>query len=109
MLRSDELCCCTDSTFNPAGDKRGGSTRVLYDPSMSDKGVLSAAGRAPRVANPFDVGLPMVIKTPHALPMYREERVGGKKRQREKMRQVMIHVVFMHAYLLSVVLSWWLS
>eukprot|EP00878_Enallax_costatus_P028867 GHUV01031219.1.p1 GENE.GHUV01031219.1~~GHUV01031219.1.p1 ORF type:complete len:171 (+),score=55.85 GHUV01031219.1:560-1072(+) len=70
-----------------AGDKRGGNTHVLYDPSMSNKGVISAAGRAPRQANPFDVGLPLVIKTPHALPMFREERFVGKKRQREKARQ----------------------
>lgn len=70
------------------GDKRGGNTHVLYDPAMSNKGVLSAAGRAPRQSNPFDIGLPMIIKAPHALPMFREERIGGKKRQREKARQV---------------------
>lgn len=43
-------------------------------------------GRAPRVANPFDVGLSLVIKTPHALPMFRED--AGRKRGREKVRQV---------------------
>lgn len=45
-----------------------------------------AVGRAPRVANPFDLGLSLAIKTPHALPMFRED--AGRKRGREKARHV---------------------
>lgn len=74
------------ASFTTQGDKRTGCTRVLYDTTFSERGALLAVSRAPRVANPFDVGLPLVIKTPHALPMYREE--PGRKRSREKARQV---------------------
>eukprot|EP00879_Flechtneria_rotunda_P007172 GHRR01007527.1.p1 GENE.GHRR01007527.1~~GHRR01007527.1.p1 ORF type:complete len:743 (+),score=231.29 GHRR01007527.1:361-2589(+) len=70
--------------FVGVGDKRSGTTRVLYDTTFSERGALAAVGRAPRRANPFDVGLPMIIKTPHALPMFREE--PGRKRSREKAR-----------------------
>jgi hypothetical protein len=74
------LCCALQ------GNKRGGATHVLYDTTFSEKGVLSAVGRAPRKPNPFDIGLPLVIKTPHALPMFREE--PGRKRSRDKARLV---------------------
>lgn len=66
------------------GDKRGGSCHVLYDTTYSRRGALLPVARAPRVANPFDIGLSVVIKNPHALPMYREDR----KRSREKVRNV---------------------
>lgn len=68
------------------GDKRGGAVRVLYDTTTSERGALLAVGRAPRAASAFDSGLPLVIKTPHALPMYREDT--GRKRSRLKERQV---------------------
>lgn len=70
--------------FVGIGDKRGGSTHVLYDTTYSRRGALMAVGRAPRVANPFDLGLSLAIKTPHALPMFRED--AGRKRGREKAR-----------------------
>jgi hypothetical protein len=57
---------------------------VLYDTTYSRRGALLPVARAPRVANPFDIGLSVVIKNPHALPMYREDR----KRSREKVRNV---------------------
>jgi hypothetical protein len=68
------------------GDKRGGAVRVLYDTTTSERGALLAVGRAPRQASMFDAGLPLVIKTPHALPMYKEDT--GRKRSRDKARQV---------------------
>eukprot|EP00879_Flechtneria_rotunda_P032992 GHRR01036502.1.p2 GENE.GHRR01036502.1~~GHRR01036502.1.p2 ORF type:complete len:137 (-),score=37.53 GHRR01036502.1:798-1208(-) len=78
--------CVANASCLSAGDKRSGTTRVLYDTTFSERGALAAVGRAPRRANPFDVGLPMIIKTPHALPMFREE--PGRKRSREKARMV---------------------
>jgi hypothetical protein len=68
------------------GDRKSGGCRVLYDPTYSQLGALKCVGRAPRKPSPFDVSLPLIIKTPHALPMFREE--PGRKRQREKDRQV---------------------
>ncbi|KAF6259467.1 WD40 repeat-like protein [Scenedesmus sp. NREL 46B-D3] len=70
--------------FAGVGDKRGGATRVLYDTTTSERGALLAVGRAPRQASMFDAGLPLVIKTPHALPMYKEDT--GRKRSRDKAR-----------------------
>jgi hypothetical protein len=75
-----------DSSGFSTGDKRGGATRVLYDTTTSERGALLAVGRAPRQASMFDVGLPLVIKTPHALPMFREDT--GRKRSRDMARQV---------------------
>jgi hypothetical protein len=69
-----------------AGDKRGGSTHVLYDTTYSRRGALMPVARAPRASNPFDIGLSVMIKNPHALPMYRED--PGRKRGREKSRNV---------------------
>jgi hypothetical protein len=69
-----------------AGDKRGGSAHVLYDTTYSRRGALLPVAKAPRVANPFDLGLSLVIKNPHALPMYRED--PGRKRGRDKSRNV---------------------
>ena len=37
-----------------AGDKQGGSVRVLYDHTLSTRGVLLATGRKPRAKDPFD-------------------------------------------------------
>jgi hypothetical protein len=34
---------------------------------------MIGAARAPRKPSPFDFQLPVIIKTPHALPMYKEE------------------------------------
>jgi hypothetical protein len=59
---------------------------VLYDTTYSRRGALLPVAKAPRVANPFDLGLSLVIKNPHALPMYRED--PGRKRGRDKSRNV---------------------
>jgi hypothetical protein len=48
-----------------AGDKQGGCVRVLYDTTLSTRGVLLAAGRKPRTQDPFDfqVGGPPLPQT----------------------------------------------
>ena len=40
--------------FVGTGDRHGGVTKVLYDPSYSEKGVLMAAARKPRAASELD-------------------------------------------------------
>eukprot|EP00958_Prasinococcus_capsulatus_P025673 scaffold4409_cov369-Prasinococcus_capsulatus_cf.AAC.26 len=60
-------------------------TRVLYDPNVSQRGIMTCVGRAPRKRDPADVELKPVIHTPHALPMFKEG--GSRKRQREKTLQ----------------------
>ena len=49
--------CCLQH-FQPrctcAGNRKVGRTKVLYDPSYSERGVLLSATRAPRAANPLD-------------------------------------------------------
>jgi hypothetical protein len=40
--------------FAHTGDRHGGVTKVLYDPSYSEKGVLMAAARKPRAASELD-------------------------------------------------------
>ena len=37
-----------------AGNRSAGSVRVLYSPSLSERGVLLCAHRKPRAADPFD-------------------------------------------------------
>ena len=40
--------------YSCTGDRHGGVTKVLYDPSYSEKGVLMAAARKPRAASELD-------------------------------------------------------
>ena len=64
-----------------AGNADGGAY-VLYDPSMSEKGVLlCTAKRAPKRAALSYTGGAMQIITPHALPMFREENHDHKKQR----------------------------
>ena len=37
-----------------AGDRKAGAVRVLYDPALSERGVLLCAGRKLRPKDPFD-------------------------------------------------------
>lgn len=56
---------------------------MLYDPSLSERGAIIPAGRAPRAASVLDFQPPLLIKAPHTLPLFREEgdkRGGGRKR-----------------------------
>eukprot|EP00877_Chromochloris_zofingiensis_P012178 jgi/Chrzof1/7213/Cz02g14300.t1 len=68
--------------FVGTGDRRSGGIHVLYDTSFSERGALLCVARAPRRASPFDFIPPLLIKTPHSLPMFREEPT--RKRQRDK-------------------------
>lgn len=56
------------------GDRKGGSVRVLYDPTTSSQGVLLAAGRKPRAANPFDFQVCFYPDLCVSVPLY--EKVG---------------------------------
>ena len=40
--------------FGAAGDKSGGCVRALYDPTLSERGVLLCAARKPRAKDPLD-------------------------------------------------------
>ena len=70
--------------FAGGGDRGAGTTRVLYDPAVSEKGALACVTRAARTADPSDfrVVAPPVILTPHALPAFRDDPNMGKKRRR---------------------------
>ncbi|GLC42741.1 hypothetical protein PLESTM_001374500 [Pleodorina starrii] len=68
--------------FVGIGNRKSGETHALYDLTRSERGVVAAASRRPRVASPLDFTPPVIIKNPHALPMYRED--PAKKRKAEK-------------------------
>ena len=64
-----------------------GGTYVLYDPERSEKGALLCATRAPpKRSGLVYTGGAMQIKTPHALPMFRDEEQDHRKRRREERR-----------------------
>ena len=60
---------------------REGETRVLYDPSLSTKGVLVCKDRKARVPDAADMAIAGLyqgtVYTPHALPMFREPMSAG--------------------------------
>jgi hypothetical protein len=72
------------------GDRKSGGTHILYDPTYSERGALLPVGRAPRAASSLDFTVPLLVKTPHALPMFRDEDGGGigRKRGREPQKTV---------------------
>ncbi|KAG2434016.1 hypothetical protein HYH02_012476 [Chlamydomonas schloesseri] len=72
--------------FVGIGNRKSGETHALYDLIRSERGVLGAASRRPRAANPLDFTPPVLIKTPHALPMYREDPVKKRKAEKEAQR-----------------------
>ena len=69
----------TCHTSLSAGNRKLGVTRVLYDTSYSERGVLVAAARVPRKANPFDYQPPLLIKEydPDRKKRRRDQQVGG--------------------------------
>ncbi len=67
--------------MQPPGDRKSGSTRILYDTNLSERGVLQCVGRQPRRASAFDYTPPLVIKTFGALPLFREEQQQKRKRE----------------------------
>ncbi|KAG0453809.1 hypothetical protein HPP92_025113 [Vanilla planifolia] len=68
--------------FATLGDKKEGETHILYDPSISKRGALVCAARAPRKKSVDDYEVQPVIHNPHALPLFRDQ--PSRKRQREK-------------------------
>uniref|UniRef100_A0A7S3R0D4 Uncharacterized protein n=1 Tax=Dunaliella tertiolecta TaxID=3047 RepID=A0A7S3R0D4_DUNTE len=66
--------------FVGVGNRRAGSCQALYSTTFSERGVMLGAARAPRKPSEFDFQPPLIIKNPHALPMYKEET--QKKRRR---------------------------
>ena len=64
-----------------------GGAYVLYDPDVSEKGALFCATKAPpKRSGIVYTGGAMQIKTPHALPMFKDEEVDHRKRRREERR-----------------------
>ncbi|KAF9206783.1 hypothetical protein BGZ49_001834 [Haplosporangium sp. Z 27] len=63
-----------------------GTARVFYDPEVSSKGALLCATKAPkkRAVDDYEIDRPII--TPHALPMFKEDKVRTSKRKQEKMR-----------------------
>ncbi|KAL9261513.1 WD repeat-containing protein [Drosera capensis] len=72
-----------NQVFATVGDKSQGETRVLYDPTLSERGALVCVARAPRKKSVDDFEVNPVIHNPHALPLFRDQ--PSRKRQREKM------------------------
>jgi hypothetical protein len=64
---------CSFNAHSHAGNRKTGSTQVLYSTTFSERGVMLGAARAPRKPSEFDFQAPLIIKNPHALPMYKEE------------------------------------
>ncbi|KAG0319754.1 hypothetical protein BGZ99_004946 [Dissophora globulifera] len=63
-----------------------GSARVFYDPEVSKNGAKLCASKAPkkRAVDDYEIDRPII--TPHALPMFKEDKVRTNKRKQEKMR-----------------------
>lgn len=61
------------------GDRKEGTTRVLYDSTYSTRGALLSIGRRPRVENAADytADFQPQIYNPNALPLYREAWPDG--------------------------------
>jgi WD40 repeat protein len=65
--------------FIGCGDRKEGTTRVLYDSTLSTRGAVLSIGRRPRVDNAADytADFQPQIYNPNALPMYREAWPDG--------------------------------
>ncbi|KAG7400134.1 WD repeat-containing protein 70 [Phytophthora boehmeriae] len=91
-MKEDESAVCVEwhHGINQifVGSSMGGC-RVFYDPRQSTKGVLLSATKKLKVQN-SDSGVRIdgagKVYTPHALPMYRDEDSGSRKRKYEKVR-----------------------
>jgi WD repeat-containing protein 70 len=61
------------------GDRKEGTTRVLYDNLLSTRGAMLSVGRRPRVDNAADYTADFApqIYNPNALPLYREAWPDG--------------------------------
>ncbi len=56
--------CMTSFCFCGAGDKSGGCVRGLYDPTLSERGVLLCAARKPRAKDPLDFEVSPTFNVP---------------------------------------------
>ncbi|MEW5307508.1 MAG: hypothetical protein WDW36_009898 [Sanguina aurantia] len=65
--------------FAGVGTRKTGSTRVLYDTAISERGVMQCVARAPRKADPLDYVPPMIVKSMGLLPLFREDPGRGKR------------------------------
>jgi WD40 repeat protein len=65
------MCGCTDKNIH-----------VLYNPELSQKGVMYCVKKHPKRYNHQDFVAIQNIQTPHALPMFRQQK--NTKRQRDK-------------------------
>lgn len=65
--------------FVGCGDRKEGTTRVLYDTTYSTRGALLSHGRRPRAESNADYTVQAApeIYNPNALPMYRQVWPGG--------------------------------
>lgn len=63
-----------------------GNIGVYYSPTASVRGAKLSVVREPkkRAVDDYEIDRPII--TPHALPMFKEERVRSTKRKREKLR-----------------------
>lgn len=63
-----------------------GTIGVYYSPSTSVRGAKLSVVREPkkRAVDDYEIDRPII--TPHALPMFKEERARNTKRKREKLR-----------------------
>lgn len=50
-----------------------GAVRVMFDPSLSNKGALLSVGRAPKRRDASDLIQAVAVHTPNALPMYKTD------------------------------------
>ncbi|KAJ1949792.1 hypothetical protein FBU59_000988 [Linderina macrospora] len=80
-------CVSWHSSLNQiAVGSTDGSVTILFDPETSQKGAVLCADKKPRRKHIDDqvTTSSMKIITPHALPMFREDRPMSAKRRREK-------------------------
>ena len=63
-----------------------GNVRILYNPDLSHNGAVLVAGKRKKKLKKPDVIVSQQIITPHALPMFREERHRSSRKAEEKDR-----------------------
>ena len=61
-----------------------GVAYAYYDPALSQKGVMLSAGRKCRPKDKNDYVPKGVVHNPHALPMFRDELWGKRKRAADR-------------------------
>ena len=63
-----------------------GNVRILYNPDLSHNGAVLVAGKRKKRVKSADVVVSQQIITPHALPMFREDRHRSTRKVEEKDR-----------------------